>query len=185
MKRLKLIISLAIITVSIGTCGFTEKQPQQRNSKKIASGKININTIEGQIVYLMKAHQRFLNQHFGSMEKELDAFDRDFFVNIHFMKDGATNSFFKTIKANVEKGNIPSSMMQISYTRFTSINGKYTGTHYEYKSDGKNVVLIKATNNNGNILKAIYNYNTKGKLLNVKEFKGNEMISKKVHSIEI
>ncbi len=185
MKQLKLIVSLIIITVSIGTCGFTEEQPQKRNAKKIASSKININTVEGQIAYLMKAHQRFLNQQFQSMEKDLDAFDRDFFVNINFMKDRSTNNFFKTIKANVEKGNVPSGLIQISYTQYTSINGKYTGVHYEYKSDGKNVILVRATNNNGSVLKAIYNYNTKGKLLDVKEYRGDKVISKKVHVIKI
>ncbi len=185
MKRLKLIVSLILITLVVGTCSVTDKQSQQPDPKKPRSNKINISTVEGQIAYLMKAHQRFLNQQFQSMERDLDPFDRDFFVNISFMKDRTTNNFFKTIKANVEKGNVPSGLMQISYTSYTSINGKYTGVHYEYKSDGKNVILIKATNNNGNILKAIYNYNTKGKLLDVKEYRGDTVISKKVHTIKI
>ncbi len=185
MKGLKLIVSLIVITLFIGTCSFSDKQPQKTEAKKAAYNKINISTVEGQIIHLMKAHQRFLNHRFQSMEKDLDAFDRDFFVNINFMKDRSTNNFFKTIKANVEKGNVPNGLMQISYTQYTSINGKYTGVHYEYKSDGKNVILIKAANNNGNVLKAIYNYNTKGKLLDVKEYRGDKVISKKVHTIKI
>ena len=75
--------------------------------------------------------------------------------------------------------------MHASYTSYSSINGKVTGVSYEYKSDGKNIILTKGTLNNGEMLKAVYNYNIEGKLLNTSELKGNKLINNNTYKLEI
>ncbi|MBK7058828.1 MAG: hypothetical protein IPH52_28015 [Leptospiraceae bacterium] len=57
--------------------------------------------------------------------------------------------------------------------------------NYEYRSDGKNIILTKGTLNNGEMLRAVYNYNIEGKLLNTTEVKGNKLLNKNTYRLEI
>lgn len=140
-------------------------------------------TINQQVFKLLQDHQSFLNQYFK--KSSLSSNEKDFFSNINFMKDNMTQNFFQNIKANIESGRTAIGLMQLSYTKFVSINGHFTGVQYSYKSDGKNIFLSKSSNLNGKILKTIYNYNPKGKLLRVEHFGDNKLQLKKEHTFKI
>lgn len=144
-----------------------------------------IQTVDQQMSQLLLEHQKYLNRQFKSMSQPISSFERNFFINMSFMKDNMTQNFFHQIKSNIENGRIPGGLMQVSYTKYVSINGKFTGVHYAYKSDGKNITLTKSTNQNGKMLKSIYNYNQKGKLLKVQHFDNNKLRLKKEHTIKI
>lgn len=174
MKRLIIIFVLTVFSLNLSSITKAQRQVET-----------NLNTIDGQIFYLLQAHQQYLNSRFKQLERELNAFEKDFYTHIGFLNDANAKSFFKTIQSNIQQNPNFKGYMQIAYTSFTSINGKVTGVHYQYLNDGQNVTVIKATNENGKTLKAIYNYDTRGKLLNVKEFKNDTLIDETKHKIKV
>ncbi|HMV45166.1 MAG TPA: hypothetical protein PK079_22260 [Leptospiraceae bacterium] len=133
---------------------------------------------------LLQSHLKFISE-WQNSSSELDEFDKIFFTDFNFLNAGNTKNFFQNIQHNLESGKVYPGLMQVSYSSFTSINGKVTGVNYEYKSDGKNIVLTKGTYNNGEMLRAVYNYNIDGKLLNTTEVKGNKLLNKKSYRLEI
>ncbi len=98
-----------------------------------------------------------------------------------------TVSFFENLKTNLDNGKTPNfgGRVQISYMSYSNINGVPSAVSYEYKSDGKNIILTKGTLVNGEMLKAVYNYNPSGKQLEAQEIQGNKVISKNTYKYEI
>lgn len=142
-------------------------------------------TVDSQLQKLFHSHLQAISQILQTSNSEVDEFDRVFFTDFTFLNSGNTKNFFQTIQHDLENGKVYPGLMQVSYSSYTSINGKVTGVNYEYKSDGKNIILTKGTLNNGNLLKATYNYNIEGKLLNTTEVKGNKLINKNTYRLEI
>ena len=143
-----------------------------------------IPTLDSQIQKLFHSHLKFASQTFPA-RSELDDFDKVFFTDFAFLNTGNTRNFFENIQHNLENGKAYPGLMQVSYSSFTSINGKVKGVNYEYRSDGKNIILTKGTLNNGEMLRAVYNYNIEGKLLNTTEVKGNKLLYKNTYRLEI
>lgn len=141
-------------------------------------------TLDSQLQKLFQSHLKFISETQFS-RSEFDDFDRVFFTDFSFLNSGNTRNFFQNIQHNIESSRAYPGLMHASYTSYSSINGKVTGVSYEYKSDGKNIILTKGTLNNGEMLKAVYNYNIEGKLLNTSELKGNKLINKNTYKLEI
>lgn len=142
-------------------------------------------SIDNQIQRLFQYHLQTISGIVKTSDSGLDEFDRVFFTDFAFLNSGNTRNFFQTIQHDLEKGKPYPGLMHVSYSSYTSINGKVTGVNYEYQSDGKNIVLTKGTYNNGNVLRAVYNYNMEGKLLNTTEVKGNKVVSENSYRLEI
>jgi hypothetical protein len=142
-------------------------------------------TIDSQLHKLLTSHLQTISQFAKTTDSALDEFDKVFFTDFAFVSAENTKNFFQTIQQNLENGKPYPGLMQVSYSSYSSINGKVTGINYEYKSDGKNIILTKGTYNNGNMLRAVYNYNIEGKLLNTTEVKGNRLINKNSYRLEI
>lgn len=120
------------------------------------------------------------------MTSKLDTFERTFFSDFTFMNHAETRGFFNTVMAKLAKGMAPQAVYAfVAYSSISSINGKVTGVNYEYRSDGKNVTLIKGTYNNGNLVKAVYNYNITGKQLKADEYKDDRVINSNIHVIRL
>lgn len=143
-----------------------------------------IPNLDTQIQKLFQSHLKFISESWQN-QAELDEFDKVFFTDFTFLNAGNTRNFFQNIQHNLENGKAYPGLMQVSYSSYSSINGKVTGVNYEYKSDGKNIILTKGTYNNGDMLRAVYNYNIDGKLLNTTEVKGNKLVNKNSYRLEI
>ena len=171
MKKINILLSF-LITFSFCT------------SVSIADER-QIPTIDSPMQKLFHSHLQTISQVLQTSNSGIDEFDRVFFTDFTFLNTGNTRNFFQNIQHDLENGKAYPGLMQVSYSSYTSINGKVTGVNYEYKSDGKNIILTKGTLNNGNVLRAVYNYNIEGKLLNTTEVKGNKLVNKNTYRLEI
>ncbi|MDH5680201.1 MAG: hypothetical protein OEZ36_01325 [Spirochaetota bacterium] len=140
---------------------------------------------EAALINILKKHQTLLKIKLDELDSEIEDMDRAFLIDTSFTGERMTKSFFHTIKANIESGKMPRGLMHMSYTKFVSINGQFKSIHYSYRVRGEKVILTRATNNNGNVLRAVYQYNQSGNLLNIQEYKGNKLLSDKSHIIKI
>lgn len=149
--------------------------------------KVKPVSVEDSFKYLLVAHEKAISAFLQDASCSCDEFDKLFFTDFSFFGNQRTKGFFQNIQANLESGNVPrnAGTMMISYTSYTNINGKTTGVSYQYRSDGKNIQLIKGTLNNGQMLRAVYNYDVRGKLMNTQEFIGDKLIHNDSHRIEI
>ena len=153
-------------------------------SSSVAKEK-QIPNINHQLNKLLQSHLQTISHVLETSNSDFDEFDRVFFTDFNFLNSGNSRNFFQTIQHDIENGKIRPGLMHVSYSSYSSINGKVTGVNYEYSSDGKNIILTKGTYNNGNMLKAVYNYNTEGKLLNTTEVKGDKVVNKNSYRLEI
>lgn len=135
---------------------------------------------------LMLQHER----HLQTLLKEtslFNEFEREFFCDIGFTQNFQTVSFFENLKTQLDRGVLPhhSGLVRISYSSYSNINGVPTAISYEYRSDGKNIILTKGTLKDGQILKAVYNYSPSSKELETKEWRGNKLLQKQTYKYEI
>jgi hypothetical protein len=174
MKKVLLIAVAGVIAISM----YAVSQGYSRS--RDGHGLV---PVEWQMNKLLAEHQKYLETIFN---RRFDPFDKAFFTDMGFMDNVHTVHFFKTLQADIESGNIPrNEIVQASYTNMTYINGKISGVTYQYTTNGKNVTLIKDTYNNGTMLKAVYYYDISGKLLNAREFRGNELINEDSRKLTI
>lgn len=142
-------------------------------------------SLSQEIDYLMNLHR----SHSLFLKKASNSFEQGFFSDISFIKGANARHFFHQIEASLKNGQIPhgntAGSYMVSYTSFSSINGKTTGVNYQYSVRNGKVVLTKGTVQNGNRLKAVYEYDRKGKLLNVNEFRNGDLLQQKTHLLNI
>ncbi len=175
MKKLAITILIFMLAVNFSFAGF---------SVKYRGKHFNLSEIKGQVNYLLAKHSEFLK----NMQARFSRFEKHFFRYTGFMNETATNNFFKRIQYSIRNRTSPraqSGIIMISYTSVISINGNTKAVSYSYSSNGKKIRLIKQTYNNGSLLKADYEYNIYGRLLRVKEYKGNRLIQKRNHKLII
>jgi hypothetical protein len=134
---------------------------------------------------LLKKHESFLENFLE--EAHVSNFEKAFYTDMGFSRNLQTISFFENLKTNLDNGNAPRlpGYTQISYTSYSNINGVTSAISYDYRLDGKNIILTKGTLKNGEMLKAVYQYNMEGKQLDTKEFQGKKLLSNKTYKYEI
>ncbi|MBN1532898.1 MAG: hypothetical protein JXA20_09565 [Spirochaetes bacterium] len=139
-----------------------------------------------QINSLLAMHQQELNALFD-VRGTPDQFERAFFTDMSFMNDGRVRSFFTALHRDLQQGDVPRlpGNAVISYTVLQSINGTVTGVNYEYRSDGRNITLTRGTLDNGNVVRAVYNYDMNGRLLNTSESVGSRVVNTSSHRLGI
>jgi hypothetical protein len=144
--------------------------------------KENKETISAQIDFLIQEHFKSLEEfnHSG-----LDPFEKIFFRDSSILNLDETKNFFHSIKADLDSGKHRPGISMISFQSYSNINGKVTGVSYEYKSDGKKIILTKGTLHNGKLLKANYEYDVEQKKLDTYEVKNSKILQKKSYSLEV
>ncbi|MDH5717083.1 MAG: hypothetical protein OEZ22_05540 [Spirochaetia bacterium] len=142
--------------------------------------------------YIIDEFQSLLKQHVSFLEKRfensvlLDTFEKSFFIQMAFIENTQTKNFFNNVAQsfqNYEKNGQAAGYTRISYSSYLFINGDTKSVHYNYQSDGKLVSLEKYTNNNGKLIKAVYNFNIAEKRLDVREFKDNKKLNENEYKI--
>ncbi len=103
-----------------------------------------------------------------------------FFTDISFVNDRQVESFLRNVSASSEPGQVYS---QVSFTRMVAIGGDVRSVSYSLVNDGANVRLVKSTNINGQLLKAVYDYDVAGRRLKTGAFDGQKLIKGSEYSI--
>ena len=139
------------------------------DSKKLAGVKDQIN-------YLLAVHQKAWQKN-----DMANGFSKHFFMNSAFTRERTANRFFRMVQANIERGAYANAggYTMMSYTSIMSFNGKTTAVSYQFAQNGGTVHFAKQAYINGQMLKAVYDYDTNGQLMNVKEYRNNRLIQKK------
>ena len=138
--------------------------------------KVNLNTIEGQIQYLLLLHQKDMKSF------RYSNFERAFFNDFQFMSQFQGQSFFRQVATSLKNSNRRGRIF-MSYTSSRFVHGKAYSVSYTFQSNGSNAVLVKQTNNNGKLLKAIYNYDVNIKNLQINEIKNKKFLFQKEYKI--
>ncbi|MCB1156451.1 MAG: hypothetical protein H7A25_03665 [Leptospiraceae bacterium] len=148
-----------------------------------AEGRSDIHSIFQKLLY---EHQKQMQSFFHDTNLA-DPFEKAFFSDFTFTRNMQTVSFFENLKNRLDRGETPghAGIMQISYSSYSNINGKQNAVSYEYRSDGKHIVLTRGTWKDGKLLKTVYNYSPTSKELETREFKGKELLQKKTYKYEI
>lgn len=163
--------------------------PRDKASTRVV--KANLQTIEQQLGFLLQEHQQYLTKFYQESGVRLTAFDRGFYANTHFFRQPMVRNFLRNVQANFirvknsGKAAYPG-LMRSSFTTYTNINGRVTGTQIQYFSDGRQVRLVKAAlNPQGKLLRTIYTYNPGEKELGVRDYRGKQLVLDKKHLIDI
>lgn len=174
IKKIFILFILFIFSISLFS---------QNKYIKFDGKDYNIETIEGQISLLLAKHEKFLREIVSSFR--ITDFEKSFFTNLDFINDINTKNFFNNLQKKFinRDASRNGSVMMISYTSYSNINGKISSINYEYKASGDKIHLIKQTFNDGKLLKAVYEYDVSGKLLNAHEYRDNKLINKKSHNV--
>ena len=138
-------------------------------------------SLEGQFQYLMAQHHNFIRK----QNKIFSEFEKMFFSDFKFVTEKTVSDFFRQIKTANLKEKEDDIYRSITVTHMNMIisNGKYHTVNYIYQSDGRNIRFTKYTDDNGSILKAVYEFSPNGKLLKAKEYKNRSLMQKKLYQI--
>lgn len=104
----------------------------------------------------------------------------DFFTDISFTSDRQVESFLRNVSASSQPGQVYS---QVSFTRMVAIGGDVRSVSYSLVNDGANVRLVKSSNINGQLLKAVYDYDVAARKLRTSGFDGKKPIKNSEYSI--
>jgi major membrane immunogen (membrane-anchored lipoprotein) len=179
MKKIKILLTLNVLAVVLA--GFTSFQVH-------ATGKNVKNTqVRAQLARLMQEHQAFLQTAYGNSSvvrrnAAYGHFEQNFFMNVSFLQDGQIQSFLRNVEHDIERSGRPGYTM-MSYTSHIMTNGQTHTVQYQYQSNGKDITLIKQTNNNGKLLRSVYFYDLDNGSLKADDFMENQKIHEKVYKI--
>ncbi|MDH4261865.1 MAG: hypothetical protein OEV78_02335 [Spirochaetia bacterium] len=147
--------------------------------------------ISAQLEQLMMEHQKFVQASYdGQMKGKVNAlytpasmaFEKDFFQYTNFLHDANIQNFLHNVEADINRsGKTGYTMM--SYTSISLVNGQSRSIQYTYQSNGKDITLVKQTNNNGNMLRSVYYYDIDSQSLKADDFRENNIIHEKVYKI--
>lgn len=103
-----------------------------------------------------------------------------FFTDVSFLNDRQVESFLRNVSASSQPGQVFS---QVNFTRMVAIGGDVRSVSYSLVNDGANVRLVKSCNINGQLLKAVYDYDVAGRKLKTGAFDGQKTIKSSEYSI--
>jgi hypothetical protein len=103
-----------------------------------------------------------------------------FFSDVSFARDRQVENFLRNVSAASQPGQVYS---QVSFTRMVAIGGDVRSVSYSLVNDGANVRLVKSCNINGQLLKAVYDYDVAGRKLRTGGFDGQKPIKNSEYSI--
>jgi major membrane immunogen (membrane-anchored lipoprotein) len=179
MKKIKILLTFTVLAaVLAGFAGF-QAHAIGNNAKNTQ--------VRIQLARLMQEHQTFLQTAYGNTgvvkkNASYGHFEQNFFMNVSFLQDGQIQSFLRNVEHDIERsGSTGYTMM--SYTSYIITNGQTHSVQYQYQSNGKDITLVKQTNNNGKLLRSVYFYDLDSGSLKADDFMENQKIHEKVYKI--
>lgn len=128
---------------------------------------------------LLAMHQNEMQAVFAGMGSG-NAAAPAFFTDVSFISDRQVENFLRNVSASGQPGQVFS---QVSFTKMVAIGGDVRSVSYLLVNDGANVRLIKSSNVNGQMLKAVYDYDVAGRKLKTGAFEGQKVIKNSEYSI--
>lgn len=127
---------------------------------------------------LLAMHQNEMQAFFASAQGQpaLPAF----FCDVSFIGEKQVESFLRNVSTSAAPGQVYS---QVSFTRFVSVGGDMRGVSFSLVNNGGNVTLVKSTNINGQMLKAVYELDAASRKLKTGTFDGKKAIKSSEYSI--
>ena len=140
---------------------------------------------------LLQEHQKFVQTAYSAGESQKTkavytpaaySFEKNFFLYTGFLQDSHIQNFFHNVEADISRSGKPGYTM-MSYTSISLVNGQSRSIQYTYQSNGKDITLVKQTNDNGNLLKSVYYYDIESQSLKAGDYRENNIIHEKVYKI--
>lgn len=127
---------------------------------------------------LLAMHQNEMQAFFASTQGQpaLPAF----FCDVSFIGEKQVESFLRNVSTSAAPGQVYS---QVSFTRFVSVGGDMRGVSYSLVNNGGNVTFVKSANINGQMLKAVYEFDAHSRKLKTGTFDGKKPIKSSEYSI--
>lgn len=133
------------------------------------------------VYQLIKMHEKEMNSF--SQNAHYSSYEKSFFSDTSFFYGDSEKQFLTQVAYMMDHGTNPNMRMNMSYIRMASINGKQYKVYYQYKSDGKNAVLVRHSDNQGKPMKAVYRFDLKKHSLEVHDYLGDQKKYQKVYEI--
>jgi hypothetical protein len=128
---------------------------------------------------LLAAHSAEMQAIFSGMDKA-DGVLPVFFSDVSFANDRQVESFLRNVSSGAPQGQVYS---QVSFTQFVSIGGNMRSVSYNLVNSGGNVTFVKSANINGQMLKAVYEFDAAAGKLKAGTFDGEKLIKQSEFSI--
>lgn len=128
---------------------------------------------------LLAMHQNEMQAFFASAQQGPTAMPA-FFCDVSFIGEKQVENFLRSVSTSAAPGQVYS---QVSFTRFVSINGDMRGVSYSLVNNGGNVTFVKSANINGQMLKAVYEFDAASRKLKTGTFDGKKAIKSSEYSI--
>jgi type II secretory pathway pseudopilin PulG len=144
-----------------------------------------------QLEQLLMEHQKFVMAAYKSESTgKINAsytpaalsFEKDFFLYTNFLHDANIQNFLHNVEADINR-NGKTGYTMMSYTSISLVNGQSRSIQYAYQSNGKDITLVKQTDNNGNLLKSVYYYDINTQSLKANDYRQNNIIHEKIYKI--
>lgn len=137
------------------------------------------NRVQSDLQKLLTVHRTEMQSFFAGMQ-QADAALPVFFCDTAFAGDRQVESFLRNVSAGAASGQVYS---QVSFTQFVSINGNMRSVSYNLVNNGGNVTFVKSANINGQMLRAVYEYDSASRKLKTGAFEGKKPIKNSEYSI--
>jgi hypothetical protein len=128
---------------------------------------------------LLAMHQTEMRSFFAGMNTPNGTIPA-FFCDVSFTSDRQVERFLRTVSSSSGNQQVYS---QSSFTQFVSINGNMRSVSYSLVNNGGNVTFVKSANINGQVLKAVYEYDPQSRHLKTGTFNGNKLLKNSDYSI--
>jgi|GEM_PF-3418414 len=128
---------------------------------------------------LLAMHQSEMQAFFASAGQGQPALPA-FFCDVSFIGEKQVESFLRNVSTSAAPGQVYS---QVSFTRFVSVGGDMRGVSYSLVNNGGNVTFVKSANINGQMLKAVYEFDSQSRRLKTGAFDGKKAIKSSEYSI--
>jgi hypothetical protein len=136
------------------------------------------NRVQSDLQRLLALHSSEMQAVFAGMDKRAPL--PVFFCDVSFANNRQVESFLRQVSADAPSGQVYS---QVSFSQFISINGSMRSVSYNLVNNGGNVTFVKSTNLNGQILKAVYEFDAASRSLKTATFDGQKEIRNSAYSI--
>ncbi|MBN8222393.1 MAG: hypothetical protein J0L53_15835 [Spirochaetes bacterium] len=135
--------------------------------------------VAGDLQKLLAMHRAEMQTVFAGIH-DANAAMPAFFCDVSFTSDRQVESFLRNVSASAPSGQVYS---QVSFTQFVSINGDMRGVSYNLVNNGGNVTFVKSANINGQMLRAVYEFDAASRKLKTGTFDGKKTIKSSEYSI--
>lgn len=134
----------------------------------------------------MNDFQKLLAMHQGEMQAFFTGTQHSgpgipaFFCDVSFTGEKQVENFLRNVSTSTAQGQVYS---QVSFTRFVSVGGDMRGVSYSLVNNGGNVTFVKSANINGQMLKAVYEFDARSRKLKTGTFDGKKSLKSSEYSI--